>query len=222
LVGVRVPDSKTLAQDIAGYDEEGGIRELNDGLPNYVKDYYNRTLYDDLYEKFLKIAEEKGGKGDPEEIADEMAEAAVQEQVDLNIAEVRKIVQAYLARQQQGRPLLPSDCRALAAHIANFTAEAGTRVDDDVAPGDIYKYTQEPGDTNAEWEFHYATVIMVDGNDHVTLENAAARVSDKFSKLQFDRTWYFEMYGPESGQSFGEKYAPAFNNQGEFARYRNA
>ncbi|MEA3031357.1 MAG: hypothetical protein QOG13_2682 [Sphingomonadales bacterium] len=120
-----------------------------------------------------------------------------------------KGLNAYLASQEGGSdPLVPSDCRAAATFIAGFDPEEG-EVTEEVSAGVVYRIVPAEGrEAQAQWTAHYGTVIMTDRLDHVTLENAGAKVSDGFKKLQFDRTWFFEMYGPEQDQSFGDKYGP--------------
>jgi hypothetical protein len=53
------------------------------------------------------------------------------------------------------------------------------------------------------WNNHWATVIMRDGGDTITLENAA-----DITKGPVDRTtWWFGMYGRRvAGQSFEDEY----------------
>jgi hypothetical protein len=54
-----------------------------------------------------------------------------------------------------------------------------------------------------QWNFHYAGVVMQDGQDTVTLENYAYRGAQTPNK-----NWVFQMYGPlELGQSFHDEHA---------------
>jgi hypothetical protein len=53
-----------------------------------------------------------------------------------------------------------------------------------------------------QFDFHYATVIMVAGSDRITLENSGG---DKGAR---DQKWKIETYGPASkNQSFHEEWA---------------
>jgi len=144
----------------------------------------------------------------------ELVEAALKEVEGVERPLLEKKVDQYLKTQSElnaKRPLMPSDCRAMASYVAGFDAgSSGLDVTDQpVLAGDVYEYTSEH--KKAEWPFHYATVIMTDGGDHVTMENAAAKASDKFSKMQYDHSWFFEMYGTKKGQTFDDKYDPLLN-----------
>lgn len=108
------------------------------------------------------------------------------------------------------RPLMPSDCRALSTAIAGFDPGSGEETDE-TAAGVVYEIKEREGG-NGEWPYHYATIIMTDGPDHLTMENAAAKVSDGFSKMQYDKSWTFKMYGPDAGQSFNDEFAEALGH----------
>lgn len=145
--------------------------------------------------------------------------ALVKELVELTLGQLKlkeipgleKRVDEYLQKQLalKDRPLMPSDCKAMSSYVAGFVAGIN---DMDVThlpvmAGDVYEYNA-PDVQKAEWPFHYATVIMTDGEDHVTMENAAAKGSDKFSKMQYDHSWFFEMYGTGKGETFEDHYKP--------------
>jgi hypothetical protein len=140
------------------------------------------------------------------------------EKIKLNgLPEIEIKIYKYLEQQVlfKHQPLMPSDCRLLATAIAGFnvgTHQDRDKVDletEDIAAGHVYEITSDHKDT--EWPYHYAAVIMTDDPDHVTMENAAAKASDKFSKPDYDRSWFFEMYGPEEDQTFTHKYGPLMN-----------
>ena len=104
----------------------------------------------------------------------------------------------------QDRALMPSDCGLMARYITGNDAFNENPV---VAPGNTYGKPQNLQNREAaEWEYHFAAIIMTDGTDHLTMENAGAKKTDGFNKAQFDKTWIFEMYGPNEGQTFADKY----------------
>lgn len=110
---------------------------------------------------------------------------------------------------QQGLdgPLLPSNC----LEATRFVTGIGATEPDDAdmpGPGSVYQYL--PGAEDAEWSFHYAGIVMADGADHVTMENAGAKDSQNFSKDLMDKSWFYQMYGPDVGQSFAEEYQADF------------
>ena len=139
-----------------------------------------------------------------------LATAAVEliENVDIPLMEQK--VDSYLQSQNLSKPFMPSDCRIMASAILGF--EVGShKLRDKVNPqeeqivaGHFYEANSDHKD--GEWPYHYAAVIMADGADHVTMENAAAKLSEKFSKAEYDTSWFFEMYGPEEKQTFAYKY----------------
>lgn len=101
-------------------------------------------------------------------------------------------------------PLLPSDCgitsRVVAGHM-NDPEEGASTV---MQPGSIYQITS--GHDAREWAYHLAAVVMTDGGDHVTLENAAAKASEQYGKYALDKGWWFDMFGTKKRQSFAWKY----------------
>jgi hypothetical protein len=113
--------------------------------------------------------------------------------------------QAYL-QAQQGRdgPLLPSNCSEAALFVSG-SSDRQTNDENVPEPGSVYEHTA--GGEGSEWAFHYATIIMADGNDHVTMENAGAKESQNFSKKMMDKTWFYKMYGEAEGQTFADEYA---------------
>lgn len=72
--------------------------------------------------------------------------------------------------------------------------------------GEAYSKTEEE-DGNADWYFHWGTVVVKTGDDAITLESAAPPgQKDLFKK---GKKWTFEMYGPASkndGQTFHETW----------------
>ncbi len=124
----------------------------------------------------------------------------------IGVPALERRIDSYIESQARDRPLMPSDCRQMASYVAGFDAGSGGVETDEIAAGNVYEYTTD--NQQAEWPFHYAAIIMTDGADHVTMENAAAKASDHFSKKQYDRSWFFEMYGATKGQRFADKYGP--------------
>ena len=193
----KVPDLKYLISHfkeiITDFLEDGTA------LPDHIKTESDKI---DLNDKEKR-----------KELVNSLAEAAHHVIKEKEIPAIEKRVDEYLETQLnlKTRPLMPSDCRAMANYVAGFDAGSdGLDVTDQPAlAGDVYEYTSEHPKT--EWPFHYATVIMTDGGDHVTMENAAAKASDKFSKMQYDHSWFFEMYGTKKGQTFDDKYDPMLN-----------
>ncbi len=104
----------------------------------------------------------------------------------------------------RGGPLLPSDCDEASVFV---TGMAHPEADPDNAPRPGNRYVHTPGGTDADqWAFHFAGIIMADGADHVTMENAGAKESENFSKRLMDKTWFYKMYGTAHGQSFAAAY----------------
>lgn len=103
-------------------------------------------------------------------------------------------------------PLLPTNCEEASRYVTG-TSDFVAGADNPAAPGS--RYYHSAGGTDAdEWAFHYAGIIMADGDDHVTMENAGAKVSEDFSKMLMDRTWSYRMYGALHGQTFADAYGP--------------
>lgn len=101
-------------------------------------------------------------------------------------------------------PLLPSNCNEASIFVTGMT---NPEADPDNAPRPGHRYYHSPGGTDAdEWAFHYAGIIMADGGDHVTMENAGAKASDDFAKRVMDKTWFYKMYGTAHAQSFAAAY----------------
>jgi len=101
-------------------------------------------------------------------------------------------------------PLLPSNCEEASRYVTG-TSSFVVDQDNPAVPGS--RYLHSGGGTDAdEWAFHYAGIIMADGSDHVTMENAGARVSENYSKKLMDKTWSYKMYGTAHGQTFADAY----------------
>jgi hypothetical protein len=108
----------------------------------------------------------------------------------------RRVLRVELDRAAQDEIILPTDCFTAAL------AMGATHTKDKPLPGiGETHYVALGSDTG--WNNHWATVIMRDGMDTVTLENAADP-----SKGPLDRTsWWFGIYGTrKAGQSFEEEY----------------
>jgi len=106
---------------------------------------------------------------------------------------------------QEGRdgPLLPSNCNEAALFVSG-SSNRQTSADNAAEPGSVYEHTG--GGEGSEWAFHFATIIMADGADHVTMENAGAKQSENYSKRMMDKTWFYKMYGDAEGQTFADAY----------------
>ena len=135
------------------------------------------------------------------------AEAIFAREGGLDKTDVGHRIAEYFRAQEvlKDRPLMYSDCHDMAQTVAGFAPSKGVATNE-VAAGNVYEYLPRDREA-AQWEAHYAAIIMTDLPDHVTMENAAGKEREGFSKQTFDRTWFFEMYGPARGQSFAEKYA---------------
>jgi hypothetical protein len=195
-----IKEGSKLEQDMKGYDKG---KEYKNVKPNAIKNLLNVNSLKNKYEAIIEDHVEDGEKL-PDEVSSRVAgrdlnleknsKALVKELVEVALGELKvhelpgleQRVDEYLKKQLalRDKPLMPSDCKAMASYVAGFVAGIG---DEDVThlpveAGDVYEYNA-PDPQKAEWPFHYATVIMTDGGDHVTMENAAAKGSDKFSKM---------------------------------------
>lgn len=183
------------------------LEELQDEFKDFIKDHLKEAR--ESPEKARAIF----GEGvDPHNIQElrklkealaELAHAIIQ---TIGVPVLERRIDTYIESQVRDRPLMPSDCRQMASYVAGFDADSQGVETDEIAAGNVYEYKTD--NKHAEWPFHYATIIMTDGADHVTMENAAAKASDHFSKKQYDRSWFFEMYGAAKGQRFDDKYGP--------------
>lgn len=218
-------EESKLKKDMNGYDSLADFKgvkpnalsrlpdldSLTDKYKDIIMDHvnYDEALPDDVSshvaDRDLKIKENR------QALLKELVSAAMKEIEEVEQPALEKRVEEYLKKDEElkDRPLMPSDCRAMASYVAGF--DAGSSGEDvshlPVKAGDVYEYTA-PDQHKAEWPFHYAAIIMTDGDDHVTMENAAAKASDKFSKMQYDHSWFYEMYGTGKEQSFEDHYKP--------------
>lgn len=121
---------------------------------------------------------------------------------------VNERIDQYMQAQviNQNRPLMPSDCGLMAQAILGNNVQLYSENPQVLAGLGYHKGMNLENRENAEWNEHFAAIIMTDGNDHITMENAGAKSSEKFGKAQYDKTWFFEMYGTGEGQSFAAKY----------------
>ncbi len=107
------------------------------------------------------------------------------------------------------RVLMPSDCRLMAQVVSGKDLSPDEKNNwsesPAVKPGNVYG-KKENATKPGEWDFHFAAIIMADGEDHITMENAGAKASEGFQKAQYDKTWFFNMFGPNKGQTFGDLY----------------
>lgn len=108
----------------------------------------------------------------------------------------RAVLTAELDRAKENEFILPTDCFTAALALG----ATHTKNKPNPAIGETH-FVDLPGDTG--WQNHWATVILRDGEDTVTMENAAG-----VEKAPLDRsTWWFGMYGTDKKeQSFEEEY----------------
>jgi hypothetical protein len=220
-----VKEGSDLEKDMHGYDHK---KDSDNIKPDAQEKLLDADLLKNTYETIIENHLEDGDEltvevssrvGDRNLSSKKDSRALVKELVAATLIELKinelpgldRRVDEYLEKQVAlaGRPLMPTDCKAMSSYVAGFVAGSGD-VDVTHLPveaGDVYEYNA-PDPQKAEWPFHYATVIMTDGGDHVTMENAAAKASEKFSKTKYDRSWFFEMYGAAKGQTFDDHYKP--------------
>ena len=220
-----VKKGSKLESHLKDYDP---VKDFNKVKPNAVDKLLDvnaltikyETIIEDHVEDGVKLPVEVSSRvGDRNLKIKKDQKALVKELVEVTQGQLKltelpgleKRVSEYLDKQIElrNRPLMPSDCKAMSSYVAGFVAGIN---DMDVThlpvmAGDVYEYNA-PDVQKAEWPFHYATIIMTDGEDHVTMENAAAKGSDKFSKMQYDHSWFFEMYGTGKGETFEDHYKP--------------
>jgi hypothetical protein len=75
------------------------------------------------------------------------------------------------------------------------------------AAGEAYAIFPERPPTRGSnrYDYHFATVVMVTGNDRITFENAGGNRDEKTVD------WSFRTYGTKEGQSFYEQWSPKFH-----------
>lgn len=111
------------------------------------------------------------------------------------VARMDRLVAAESADALIGKLILPSDCNAAASLVSGGNNDEHYG---DVPPIGGTHFVKLPESDSGGWQFHWAAVIMADGGDTVSLENAADP-----SKAPLDRTtWYFQMYGSKGDQTF--------------------
>ncbi|MEH2127688.1 eCIS core domain-containing protein [Nostoc sp.] len=201
---------KALKQNGQAEDEpKGNYEETIQRLASKIEDEFMDEFDDDQAKINAKL--EVNTKKDREKkLVDIATEQLLQKGISVNT--IKERLAAYLKKDETlaSRPLMPSDCREMANYIAGGDPEKNLVQDGILTAGKVLKYT--PGDVSkAEWPFHFATIIMTDDTDHVTMENAAAKETEIFSKKKYDHSWYFEMYGSKDGQTFKDKYKKDMN-----------
>lgn len=74
--------------------------------------------------------------------------------------------------------------------------------------GEAYAVTGDEKSGKDVWNYHWAGVLMVSGDDRVTLENFAATRDFGVKLLEENAKWAFQMYGPaeKPGQTFHEQH----------------
>ncbi|MEH2178437.1 eCIS core domain-containing protein [Nostoc sp.] len=183
---------------------EQRVKRLADEIEDELLDDFDDSST--KVRKFLGVKEKNDLPKKLQEIAKEQFS-----NLGIDLEAINRRVEEYINKDLTNidRPLMPSDCRAMASYIAGGvdTESPDHRAAETKEAGKILYYKSHDNDKHeAEWDFHYATIIMTDGGDHVTMENAAAKASEIFSKKQYDHSWMFEMYGESKEQSFDEKY----------------
>lgn len=96
--------------------------------------------------------------------------------------------------------VLPTDCGQMVHYIVKFgKTRSNDRLDDNPDLGSNY-YTKLPENvSNVGWNYHWAGVVLKDGEDNVTLESAGGTSLGSLGK----HSWWFEMYGTKKvGQTF--------------------
>jgi len=139
------------------------------------------------------------------------ASKVVKAQLDLRRGELTN----SLSVANQRKPLLTTDCKKLAVFLKGDNGKTVNVDNSSALPdvGDTYETNLPTKLEDAQWTYHYATVLMQDGDDRITLEDAATQTGP----IDVDH-WYFMMYGTNKGQSFLEKTEAAHEMMSE--RYR--
>jgi hypothetical protein len=133
----------------------------------------------------------------------------------------------YKGRQQElsqtGKLSLPSACNTLALCVTGADALLMPKVQSDAAVVGGYMAIDKSPDRDSQWDYHFAAVIMKDGDDYITLETAAPRADEMLKKLDSDWSWNYEMYGPKSEeQSFFDTHKASLGRAGEEAQFKAA
>ncbi|MES2373007.1 MAG: hypothetical protein V4557_10540 [Bacteroidota bacterium] len=111
------------------------------------------------------------------------------DEITLEVDRRKNEINSDLDLFAQDAPYLPTDCRQLQLFLTNgsHAIQNGGNIGD-------YHYdglsdVNDP-DKKGPWSYHYATIIFKDGDDTVTLEDAAGQ------SLRKEKShWYFKMYG---------------------------
>lgn len=170
-------------------EKETYDKEFYDTFEDFIEDEYE----EDVKRKIAALAEEKKEKLNPQETYNQ---------------------NARIAASMSPEYLFPSDCGAMANVVSGQTKE--NKIDTNtkaILPGDELHINPNisPSTTDQNlWGSHHGAVIMVDGADHLTLENAKQKEGDTVFKTEFDTGWYFGLYGTEKGQTFGDTYKDSF------------
>ncbi len=211
---VRVEAGKVLA-DLGKKEDlnmdkwkEKALSEVEERVNEYVTDETEILMEDDEKIEYLKTKLKLEDEPFNLEIGKRIAEWR---QMLLENA-VNQIHQYFddPIHQDPSRLMLGTDCGVMAGQVL------GEALDMSQA-SEAFKYVKEgAGDeTIVEWGHHVAAKIMTDGEDYVTMETAAAKRTDFFSKPPKDKAWAFRMYGSKN-QSFEEEHAPLLSGGKEF------
>ncbi len=110
---------------------------------------------------------------------------------------IPKIVSAEVEADASAIVLF-NDCAVAASHIARKDLSVlREQSNDNPAVGNAY-LKEFDKNLSVGWNTHWATVIMKDGKDNITLETAAGEGQARMGKAN----WYFQMYGTEQSQDF--------------------
>lgn len=212
---------QVLADQTAGYDVQAGAAGIREHAKrNYYPDA-DRITSDVMDAIEQKFGEDWDGNAEIEAMFGTTDRFEIEEQFgplaeliaarlptfgNYDESGIDQRITQYMAQQvlNAGQPLMPSDCGVMARNVAGHgnSSEAPA-----IAPGNVYGKPGNPENPEgAQWNAHFAAIIMADGADHLTMENAGAKASEGHGKAQFDKTWFFEMYGNAHGQSFADKY----------------
>lgn len=124
---------------------------------------------------------------------DDIGKEAILSQVD----ERAQQLDADIAGIDEDSPYLPTSC----GDLKNYLLANSDAIQNGGQVGDYHYIDYSEDDTeHGPWENHFASIIMKDGDDTVTLEDAAGQAEPNEKSH-----WYYMMYGTEDAQSFEEK-----------------
>jgi hypothetical protein len=210
-VGIKIKEDSKLKDALKDFNFNEEINKRYENIDEDIKKALETRWTNENYDVRYDNLEEEGyaDKAINEKIEEEMSEY-----VETHKSEAKEKYLEYLDEQKQlhemGKyQLLPSDCESMASYLLgdkyyDHIVEDETRE----KPGYVYNIT---GDSNSddEWEKHWGVIVMQnDDGKKITLEAAASKASEPYSKLQYDYSWYFGKY--DNKASFENHYADFF------------